>query len=224
MTAAFGPVWLPAGPVTLRPWTPADAPAVLAALQDSDIVRWNGAAVSDLAAAQAWVRSRADWSDGDHASFAISATGDLALLGSVSLHQIDVVQGDAEVGYWVAPDARGQGLAARAVMLVYRWAFAVLPLDRIDWLTRSRTRRPGGWPRPPASRWRAGCEGPTGTATASSTTSCCGAGCVRIASRPVAPTTAPYRDRRSLLLRATSRASRSTVPGCLASAGRFGWR
>lgn len=132
MTAAFGPVWLPAGPVTLRPWTPADAPAVLAALQDPDIVRWNGAAVSDLAAAQAWVRSRADWSAGDHASFAISATTDLTLLGSVSLHQIDVVQGDAEVGYWVAPDARGQGLAARAVMLVYRWVFAVLPLDRIE--------------------------------------------------------------------------------------------
>lgn len=132
MTAACGPVWLRSGPVTLRPWADADALAVLAALQDPEILRWNAAAVVDLAGAQAWLRDRADWSDGDHASLAISATPGLGVLGSVSLHKIDLAQGDAEIGYWVAPQARGHGVAARAVTLVYRWAFAVLPLDRIE--------------------------------------------------------------------------------------------
>ena len=132
MTAALGPVWLRSGPVTLRPWTDADAPVVLAALHYPEIVLWNGSVVPDLAAAEAWVRRRADWSEGDHASFAISATAGLALLGSMSLHEIDPVQGDAEIGYWVAAQARGHGLAARAVTLVCRWAFAVLPVDRIE--------------------------------------------------------------------------------------------
>lgn len=131
MTAAFGPVWLRTGPITLRPWTAADASVVLAALRDPEIRLWNGSAVVDLAAAEAWVRERADWRDGDHASLAIGATRELTALGSVSLHQIDLAQGDAEIGYWVAPQHRGLGVAARAVTRMCRWAFAVLPIDRI---------------------------------------------------------------------------------------------
>lgn len=132
MTAALAPVWLRGGPVTLRPWRPADAPAVWAALRSPEIALWNGAPASDPAAAEAWVRSRADWTAGDHASLAVCATAGGELLGSVSLHQIDLVQGDAEIGYWTAPGVRGRGTATRAVVALSRWAFGVLPIDRIE--------------------------------------------------------------------------------------------
>src|SRR5699024_5026481 len=41
---------------------------------------------------------------------------------SVSVHQVDRPQGDAEIGYWVAPWARGQGYAVRSVVLASRFA------------------------------------------------------------------------------------------------------
>jgi hypothetical protein len=39
---------------------------------------------------------------------------------------------DAEIGYWTAPAARGRGVAAVAVDAGCRWAFAALPVDRIE--------------------------------------------------------------------------------------------
>ena len=54
------------------------------------------------------------------------------MLGSVSLHSIDLVQSDAEIGYWTVPAARGQGVAAVAVDAACRWAFTNLAVDRIE--------------------------------------------------------------------------------------------
>ena len=39
----------------------------------------------------------------------------------------------AEVGYWVDPRARGQGVATEATRAVCRWAFAHLDLEIIEW-------------------------------------------------------------------------------------------
>jgi RimJ/RimL family protein N-acetyltransferase len=58
--------------------------------------------------------------------------GDDVLLGSVSLHSIDRVQNDAEIGYWTAPGARGRGIAAVATDAACRWGFGALPIDRIE--------------------------------------------------------------------------------------------
>lgn len=118
----------------LRPWVVADAPAVLAALRDPDIALWNGSSASTLADVEEWIRQRLDRSVGDHASLAIADADDGSVLGSVSLHKIDRVQGDAEIGYWVVPAARGRGLAATAVGQLCGWAFGALPVDRIELL------------------------------------------------------------------------------------------
>ncbi len=40
----------------------------------------------------------------------------------------------AEVGYWLAKDARGQGHVTRAVRLITAWGFRHLGLERIDLL------------------------------------------------------------------------------------------
>jgi RimJ/RimL family protein N-acetyltransferase len=86
--------------------------------------------VTCRADAEGLVARRADWSSGDHASWAV--VDGSGVVGSVSLHSIDAVQNDAEIGYWTAPAARGQGVAAAAVDAACRWAFATLPVDRIE--------------------------------------------------------------------------------------------
>ncbi|MEV4811985.1 GNAT family N-acetyltransferase [Micromonospora avicenniae] len=117
--------------LVLRPWLEADAPAVQAALNDPDIARWNpqGGPVDEELTLD-WLRHRADWSAGDHASLAVVDATDGTLLGSVSLHHI---HGDeAEIGYWVVPSARGRGVASRAVTLLTHWGFEQLELHRIQ--------------------------------------------------------------------------------------------
>lgn len=126
------PVELAAGRLRLRPWRTGDVDAVWAALQDPDIASWNGGGVRSRADAEALVARRADWSSGEHASWAVVDPRTGTLVGSVSLHSIDRAQADAEVGYWTAPWARGRGVAPAAVDAACRWAFATLGVDRIE--------------------------------------------------------------------------------------------
>ncbi|MEH1029787.1 GNAT family protein [Micromonospora profundi] len=116
----------------LRPWSDEDAPAVRDALNDPAIAQWNpqGGGPIDDGAALLWVRRRADWSAGDHASQAVTAANGGELLGSVSLHHIR--HGDASIGYWTVPAARGRGVAVRAVGRLTEWAFADLRLHRVE--------------------------------------------------------------------------------------------
>jgi RimJ/RimL family protein N-acetyltransferase len=123
-----GPVPLDGGALRLRAYTAADQPALARAFADPLICRWNpGPDPPDTVAD--WAGRRNDWTPGTHASWAV-AGADGSLLGSVSLHQLDPDQADAEVGYWVGPWARGRGVAAGAVRLATGYAFAVLGLHR----------------------------------------------------------------------------------------------
>ncbi len=127
----IAPVELDAGPVRLRPWREDDADAVLTAQRDPDIRKWaGGAGVESREDAVALLR-RLTGSE-DRASWAVVDPATGTLRGSVSVHSIDRAQTGASVGYWTAPDARGRGLAVVAVDAVCRWAFDVLPVDRIE--------------------------------------------------------------------------------------------
>jgi len=126
------PCTLPAGSWSLRPWREDDVDQVWAAFQDPDIRLWNGGGVASRTDALVLLGRRLDWSSGDHASWAVIGAGSDDVLGSVSLHSIDRFHGGASVGYWTAPGARGRGLAPVAVDAVCRWAFDVLPVDRIE--------------------------------------------------------------------------------------------
>lgn len=70
--------------------------------------------------------------DGTRAAFAIvdQATGDC--LGLIMLATIDRAGRQAEAGYVVAPQARGRGVAARALRLLTDWALNELSLERIE--------------------------------------------------------------------------------------------
>jgi len=54
------------------------------------------------------------------------------ILGGGSLYGIDLEQGRAAVGYWLAPSARGRGVATHATRLMARWAFEGLGVARLE--------------------------------------------------------------------------------------------
>ncbi|MCW2636210.1 MAG: GCN5-related N-acetyltransferase [Blastococcus sp.] len=126
------PIVLDAGRVRLRPWRADDVDTVWSVFQDPDVRLWNGGGVATRDDAVALLARRIDWSPGDHASWAVVDAVTDAVLGSVSVHSIDLDQNDAEIGYWTVPAARGRGIAALAVDAACRWAFGTLPVDRIE--------------------------------------------------------------------------------------------
>jgi RimJ/RimL family protein N-acetyltransferase len=126
------PVEIAAGPYQLCVPDPAlDAAAVAQAHADPEIALWNPGP-TDLDGATDWVARRADWSDGMHASWLVKSAAGGTVLGSVSVHQVDGVNLLAEVGYWVAPQARGQGVGTAALSAATRFAFGALGLNRLE--------------------------------------------------------------------------------------------
>jgi len=72
------------------------------------------------------------WDDGARAGFAVVEPDGGAFLGMCGLIRIDWEASEAEIGYVVAPLARGRGLAPRAIELVSRWGLDELGLARIE--------------------------------------------------------------------------------------------
>ena len=66
----------------------------------------------------------------------IGEGGDAALRGSIGLRTI--APGIAQTGYWVAPEARGRGLAGTALVLLSRWALADAAADPAAAVRRRR--------------------------------------------------------------------------------------
>lgn len=124
------PAELRAGGLVLRRWREDDAAAYWAALESPGGRLWHGWSLVTHDNVVAALARRRDWSTGDHASWALADAA--RLVGSISLHRIDREQEDAEIGYWIAPVARGYGFAALAAEAVCRWAFADLALHRIQ--------------------------------------------------------------------------------------------
>ncbi len=56
--------------------------------------------------------------------YVIEDTADGSILGGVTLRHLDPMRGVIEVGYWLFAEARGHGVATRAVQAVAREAFA----------------------------------------------------------------------------------------------------
>jgi RimJ/RimL family protein N-acetyltransferase len=111
----------------------ADAHGVLDMLADEEVRRWNpDLTVDDPAGALDWCRRMADWSDGDHATWSVIDPDTDAFLGSVSVHSINPIQADAEIGYRVVPRARGNRVGTEAVSAATAWAFDNLSLIRIE--------------------------------------------------------------------------------------------
>jgi ribosomal-protein-alanine N-acetyltransferase len=118
--------------VRLRAWSADDVAAVLAGLTDPEAARWDpGLPLPDLAAARAWIAGRAARAaSGRAVGWAVEADG--AVVGSVALREVNLVDRWTTASYWTLPAFRGRGLAGRALDLATSYAVSGLGLHRVQ--------------------------------------------------------------------------------------------
>lgn len=121
--------------LVLRPWRTEDAPMVHEAFQDPLLHQWHVRRSESESEARDWIDGwlRA-WSGEDNAQWAVVDAATDRLLGRVALRSIVLADGCAELAYWTAPWARGQGVAARATTLLTRWALDEVGFHRLELL------------------------------------------------------------------------------------------
>ena len=121
-------ITLRADTLTLRPWAPDDLESLVDIYRDQGIRRSTSLPVENADDARRWLAvQQQGWETGDRLSFAVHDDRH-GLAGYVALKKL------AEVGYWTAAHARGQGVAPRALNALTIWAFDTYTLDRIDLL------------------------------------------------------------------------------------------
>jgi RimJ/RimL family protein N-acetyltransferase len=113
-----------------------DVPATVAACRDPQVQRFTHIPADyGEDEARAFVGQAPERrARGESLELAVADAGDDRLLGVIGLTADRRDERRAEVGYWVAPEARGSGAAGRALTLISRWALGPLGLVRIDLL------------------------------------------------------------------------------------------
>lgn len=122
------------GAIALRPWSMQDVAEAVRCCNEEQIRRFvpplpvpytEDDAIAFIGAAQQRL-------DQGSVTLVIGDAADAALRGAIGLRTI--APGIAQTGYWVAPEARGRGLAGKALVLLSRWALelATLPLIRLQ--------------------------------------------------------------------------------------------
>ena len=121
------------GVVLLDRMTAADAPRVALGCADPQSQRWlplpNPYGEAEALAFMDGREKAA--AEGTELTFALRGAQDGLLAGAIGL-MLRSRRNEAETGYWLTPDRRGKGMATRAVRLLARFAFANLPLNRIE--------------------------------------------------------------------------------------------
>ena len=105
--------------VILRPPLAEDVDAIVVACSDDEIVRFIPMMPTpyERPHAESWIdQCDKAWRDGGACPFAIVDSVSAQLVGAIEFRPTD-----GSIGYWVAGDARGRGIATRALRLVCNW-------------------------------------------------------------------------------------------------------
>ncbi|MDI1466004.1 GNAT family N-acetyltransferase [Catellatospora sp. KI3] len=114
----------------LRPWHGGDAATVRAAFDCPRIQRWHVRRMDGDDEALAWIEDgHRRWRTESGARWAV--TDGRQVLGQVGLREMSLFEAYAEVSYWTLPDARGAGVAGRALAALCGWSFHTLGLHRL---------------------------------------------------------------------------------------------
>lgn len=122
----------------LRPDDPRDAAEMARAFADDPhlAVDWGIEEAPDEELARKWLGEHADlWEQGQGRHLAVAEADTDALLGGINFHRIEPGHHRAEVGFWLAPWARGRGIGTGAVGAACKWAFERWNLVRIEMTT-----------------------------------------------------------------------------------------
>ena len=119
------------GEIALRPIGEDDIPAMVAACQDPEIPRWT--------------RVPSPYTEKEARDFLGRASDVSAIVDADSGEFLGTigwwwVADNVQLGYWVKREARGRGVATRALHLLSRWAFAELGAVRVQLLTEPENR------------------------------------------------------------------------------------
>ncbi|OON72232.1 GNAT family N-acetyltransferase [Streptomyces tsukubensis] len=129
----------PAGDgLLLRHWrvgSREDAETVLRGCLDPEFRRWNTPVrpLETMEDAFDFLVTREEALErGAAATFCVTDAVSGTALGQMSLNAVEPMFRAARVGYWVLPEARGKGVAGRALALASRWGFTEVGLHRLD--------------------------------------------------------------------------------------------
>jgi RimJ/RimL family protein N-acetyltransferase len=116
--------------LTLRPWQQSDADALVRAYADPDIHQWHARSMT-TADAEAWIDAELErWGQERGGSWAITRRD--VLLGRVGIGGVSLEEARAGITYWVLPEARGRGVASRALVAVADWGFDIVGFHRLE--------------------------------------------------------------------------------------------
>lgn len=134
---------LQSGTITMRPMRPSDAEDIYRAAQDPTIPKFTTLPEEyplDLAIEFASKKSVSSFVNRTELVFVIedSRLGQESypylnnFAGVMSLHSIDIPNHRAEIGYWLAREARGKGICSKAAEMITDYGFMTIGFKRID--------------------------------------------------------------------------------------------
>jgi [ribosomal protein S5]-alanine N-acetyltransferase len=121
---------LAAGGLVLRPWRPADAGPLVEAYGDPGIQRWHVRSMTEAEAVE-WIAERERrWLAEAGVDWAVVERGDV--VGRVGFGSLQPAEGRGEAAFWVMPDARGRGVAVRALGAATAWMLGDAGFHRLE--------------------------------------------------------------------------------------------
>jgi ribosomal-protein-serine acetyltransferase len=124
----------------VRPFEPADAPSLFAAVRASlpELAQWMPWCTPDYSQEQAdaWVAfTRQAWADRTEFPLAVVECASGAVAGGTGINQIGWTHRIGNIGYWVSTPHRGRGVARFAAKRAAAFGFGELGLTRLEIVT-----------------------------------------------------------------------------------------
>jgi RimJ/RimL family protein N-acetyltransferase len=124
--------------VALRLAAERDIPEILIAHQDDPLLHARLGAERPPSGAELGRRAErleAEMAAGEAVTLTILEPGSALCRGQLNVHRIEWDSARAELGIWLAPQARGRGLSSAALRLAAGWLFDACRLERVALLT-----------------------------------------------------------------------------------------
>ncbi|RLU85005.1 GNAT family N-acetyltransferase [Streptomyces griseocarneus] len=135
MTSTFPDISISTDRLVLRPFAAEDIPALAEMMNDELVTAWTRAPHPYTTAhARDWAlhQAPAERTQGRGIVFAVAEFLTHRLVGCIHLHHTDWRALSAEIGYVIAPWARGEGYACESVLAAAEWLFRDQRFERLE--------------------------------------------------------------------------------------------